>query len=158
VSDLCNDKGVDDHAAEAETNLGLLLFIPYRFMETAVMDALKAAGHDLPLSQARVFQRIAPGGSRLAELAEAAQLRKQTVGSIVDQLERAGYVRRCPDPDDARARRVTITTHGEKLVELSRPVVREVEAAWRAHLGPARSRQLVEALKALREVTDPFSR
>jgi DNA-binding MarR family transcriptional regulator len=40
-----------------------------------------------------VFQRIAPAGSRLAELAESAQVSKQTVGSIVDQLERAGYVR-----------------------------------------------------------------
>jgi DNA-binding MarR family transcriptional regulator len=103
-----------------------------------------------------VFQRIAPGGSRLAELAEAAQLPKQTVGSIVDQLERAGYVRRRPDPGDARARLVTITPRGHQLVEISLPVVREVEAAWRAHLGPVRSRQLEEALTALREITDPF--
>lgn len=147
-----------DDATDEEPNLGLLLFIPYRFMESAVMDALKAAGHDLPLNQARVFQRIAPGGSRLAELAEAAQLPKQTVGSIVDQLERAGYVRRCPDPDDARARLVTITQRGRQLVEISLPVVREVEAAWRVHLGPARTRQLKEALTTLREITDPFLR
>jgi DNA-binding MarR family transcriptional regulator len=42
-----------------------------------------------------VFQHIAPGGSRLAE---AAQVSTQTVGSIVDQLERAGYVERAPIP------------------------------------------------------------
>ena len=71
-----------------DLNLGLLLFIPYRFMESAVMAALKAAGHDLSLSQARVFQRISPEGSRPAELAEAAQISKQTLSSIVDQLER----------------------------------------------------------------------
>jgi DNA-binding MarR family transcriptional regulator len=73
------------------------------------MAALKARGHDIPLSQARVFQRIAPEGSRLGGLVEAAQVSKQTVGSIVDQLERAGYVRRIPDPSDARARLVTVT-------------------------------------------------
>ena len=139
-------------------NLGLLLFIPYRFMESAVLATLKAHGHDLPLNQARVFQRIAPGGSRLAELAEAAQLSKQTVGSIVDQLEQAGYVRRVADPRDARARLVTLTAKGHELVELSVPVVREIEARWEAHLGRTRTRQLREALTALLEITDPYAR
>jgi DNA-binding MarR family transcriptional regulator len=141
-----------------DLNLGLLLFIPYRFMESAVLAELKAHGHDLPLNQARVFQRIAPAGSRLAELAEAAEVSKQTVGSIVDQLERAGYVRRVPDPRDARARLVTLTAKGHELVEISLPVVRGIEAAWAAHLGRARSRQLRQALAALREITDPYAR
>lgn len=136
-------------------NLGLLLFIPYRAMETAVLRALSAAGHDLPLNQARVFQRIAPQGSRLAELAAASQLPKQTVGSIVDQLERSGYVRRSVDPSDARARLVAITPRGEELIQIGRPVVREIEARWLEHLGPEHSRHLREALVALREITDP---
>lgn len=147
-----------DDTKDTEPNLGLLMFIPYRFMESAVMEALRAHGHDLPLSQARVFQRIAVSGSRLADLAQAAQLPKQTVGSIVDQLERAGYVRRVPDPDDARARRVTITSRGRQLVEISIPVVREVEATWRAHLGATRTRQLQESLTELRQITDPYLR
>ncbi|CAL9328920.1 MarR family winged helix-turn-helix transcriptional regulator [Streptomyces sp. enrichment culture] len=138
-----------------ELNLGLLMFIPYRFMESAVMVALKSAGHDISLSQARVFQRIAPQGSRLAELAEASQVSKQTIGSIVDQLERAGYVRRVPDPRDARARLVTITARGHELIELSLPVVRDIQGKWTAHLGPERTRQLRQALESLREITDP---
>lgn len=145
---------MNDATDAAEPNLGLLLFIPYRFMESAVLAALKAEGHDLPLNQARVFQRIAPGGSRLAGLAAAAQLPKQTVGSIINRLEGAGYVKRVRDPEDARARLVTITPLGRQLVEISLPVVRETEAMWRTHLGPARARQLKEALLALREITD----
>ncbi|WP_408667091.1 MarR family winged helix-turn-helix transcriptional regulator [Jatrophihabitans sp.] len=133
------------------------MFIPYRYLESAVMAALKSHGHDIPLNQARVFQRIGPGGTRLADLAEAAQISKQTLGSIVDQLERAGYVERIADPTDARARLVTMTTRGRELVELSAPVVRAVEASWEAHLGKTRSRQLRQALIALREITDPYS-
>lgn len=147
------DHMTDDDADEL--NLGLLMFIPYRFMESAVMAALKFAGHDISLTQARVFQRIAPEGSRLAELAEASQVSKQTIGSIVDQLERAGYVRRVPDPRDARARLVTVTTRGHELIELSRPVVRDIQKQWTTHLGPVRTRQLRQALKMLREITDP---
>jgi DNA-binding MarR family transcriptional regulator len=138
------------------TNLGLLLFIPYRYLESAVLADLKAHGHDLPLNQARVFQRISPTGSRLVDLAAAAQLTKQTVGSIVNQLERAGYVERIRDPGDARVRLVTITATGRELVELSVPVVREIEARWEQHLGRARARELRRALADLRTLTDPF--
>ncbi len=137
-------------------NLGLLLFIPYRAMESAVLDELRDHGHELTIAQARVFQRIAPDGSRPGELAEATQLSKQTLGSILDQLEGAGYVVRVPDPSDGRARLVTITSKGRELVELSLPVVRAIEDSWTRHLGPARTRQLREALVELQRITDPF--
>jgi len=137
-------------------NLGVLMFLPYRAMETAVLAALAEHGHELTISQARVFQRISPDGSRPSELAAATQLSKQTLGSILDQLEQRGYVARGADPADARARLVRITDRGQELVELSLPVVREMEAAWVGHLGPERARALREALESLREVTDPF--
>ncbi len=142
---------------EPDLNLGLLLFIPYRAMEKAVMDALAQAGFDdITPAQARVFQRIAKDGSRLTELAEAAQVTKQTVGFLVDQLQRAGYVERVPDPRDGRARLVRVAERGTAAVRASVPVVAQVEAQWTAHLGEARTAQLREALTALREITDPF--
>lgn len=141
----------------SQPNLGVLLFIPFRFMEQAVLDELKAHGHDIPLNQARVFERIGPQGSRLIDLARAAQVSKQTVGTIVDQLQQAGYVERRPDPLDGRSRLVVLTDRGRRLVELTTPVVQRIEAAWDAHLGKHRARQLREALTALREITDPFS-
>lgn len=139
-----------------ELNLGLLLFIPYRAMETAVVAELARHGHRLSIAQARVFQRIGPDGIRPSELAETTQLTKQTLGSILDQLEKAGYVARTPDPADGRARVVTITDRGHELVVLSLPVVEEMERAWTEHLGPERTQQLREALVDLREITDPF--
>lgn len=126
----------------SDLNLGLLLFLPYRAMESAVLTELRKHGHDLPISQARVFQRISPAGTRMADLAVAAQVGKQTLTSIVDQLESRGYVRRIPDPADARARIVTITERGQELVELSRPVVERVEAHWTRELGAKRAREL----------------
>ena len=148
-----------DESDESDAlNLGLLLFIPYRFMESAVLAALREHGHDLPLNQARVFQRIDPQGSRVGELAQAAQLSKQTVSSIVDELQGAGYVKRIIDPLDARGRLVTLTAKGQQLIELSRPVVREIEASWEAHLGRTRMRQLRRDLAALRQITDPYLR
>jgi DNA-binding MarR family transcriptional regulator len=139
-----------------ELNLGLLLFIPYRAMEKAVLDALAAAGYDMTVAQARVFQRIDQDGSRITDLAEAAVLTKQTVGFLVDQLERAGYVERTPDPRDGRARLVRVAARGAAAVQASMSVVAEVEARWTAHLGETRTAQLREALTMLREITDPY--
>ena len=141
---------------DQQPNLGVLLFIPLRFMEQAVLDELTAHGHDLPLNQARVFARIGPQGSRLVDLARAAQVSKQTIGTIVDQLQQAGYVQRRPDPIDGRSRLVVITDRGQQLIELTAPVVQRIEASWEAHLGKHRARQLREALIALRQITDPF--
>ena len=138
-------------------NTGLLLLIPYRAMESRVFRALAEAGFDdFTPAQARVMQRIGPDGTRLTELAEAAQVTKQTAGFLVDQLERAGYVRRTPDPSDARARLVRIAERGAAAQPVAAAVVAEVEAEWRAHLGDRRWAQLREALVRLREITDPY--
>jgi DNA-binding MarR family transcriptional regulator len=147
----------DDAGAAGALNLGLLLFIPYRAMESRVFAALAAAGFDdFTPAQARVMQRIGPDGTRLTDLAEAAQVTKQTASFLVDQLEKSGYVRRTPDPTDARARRVRIAERGAAAQPAAAAVVAEVEAEWRAHLGERRWAQLREALTRLREITDPY--
>jgi len=141
-----------------ELNIGLLLFIPYRAMENRVFQKLAAAGYrDFTPAQARVFQRIGPNGTRLTELAEAAQITKQTAGFLVDQLERAGYVRRVPDPTDARARLVCIADRGAAAIPVANAVVADVEAEWTAHLGVKRMAELRRSLTRLREITDPYA-
>jgi DNA-binding MarR family transcriptional regulator len=140
-----------------ELNTGLLLFIAHRAMENRIFAALAQAGFDdFTLAQARVMQRIGPDGTRLTQLADAAQVTKQTAGHLVDQLERTGYVRRTPDPTDARARLVRLAERGIAAQPVAAAVLAEVEDEWRAHLGGRRWRQLREALTSLREITDPY--
>lgn len=141
-----------------ELNLGLLLFIPYRSMENRVFDALRASGFDdFTPAQARLFQRVDEGGTRLTALAERAQVTKQTAGFLVDQLERAGYVERVADPRDARARLITIAPRGRAAVVRAAEVVAETEADWAAHLGEETMATLRTALTRLREITDPYA-
>ena len=146
-----------DAADSEELPLGVLLFIPYRAMEAATMDGLARAGYtDMTVAQARIAARIDPGGSRITQLAAAAQVTKQTAGFLVEQLERAGYVERVPDPTDGRARLVRIAARGSAAREHILPALAEVEAQWLAHLGRGRMAQLRETLTMLREITDPF--
>jgi len=68
-------------------NTGLLLFYPYRALESRVLAALATAGFEITVAQARLLQRVAPGGSRLTDLAAQAQVTKQTAGALVDELQ-----------------------------------------------------------------------
>src|ERR1700722_6183275 len=142
---------------QEELNLGLLCYIASRAMETRVLDALSAAGFDdITTAQGRVFARIGPEGTRVTELAEQAQITKQTAGFLVDQLERAGYVRRVPDLADARARLVQIAPRGQAAVAVARATETQGEAEWTRHLGPQAGGQRRRALTRLREITDPY--
>jgi DNA-binding MarR family transcriptional regulator len=142
---------------EPGINFGVLLFIPYRHMENQILQAMKDAGfEDVTLAQARVFQRIAPDGSRLTDLAEQAQMTKQSAAGLVDELERMRYVRRVPDPNDRRARLIQIDKRGRQAADAAQTAHDAIAAQWRSHLGARRFGQLREALEDLREITDPF--
>lgn len=139
-----------------DPSLGVLLFIPYRHLEQRILEAVREAGYPLTLAQARMAQRINDDGSRLTQLAEAAQVTKPTAGYLIDQLEKDGYVQRVADPSDARARLIQFTPKGHEVIAVARVVQNRIEEQWREHLGERQSRALVEALLALRSITDPY--
>jgi DNA-binding MarR family transcriptional regulator len=141
-----------------EPSLGVLVFIAGRAMESRVLEAIHATGHpDITLAQARVAARIGPHGTRLTDLAQQAQIAKQTATALVDRLEQGGYVERVVDPTDARSRLVRIAGRGRELLPIARAEEAKVEAEWASHLGERRMRQLREALTMLREICDPYA-
>ncbi len=81
----------------AELHPAVLMFVAQRHVEQRVMAAVVAAGFDdLTLPQGRVAARIGEEGTRLTELAEQAQITKQSAGFLIDQLEKAGTSSACP--------------------------------------------------------------
>ena len=123
-----------------------------------VITAVEEDGfHDITLAQARLAAQIAEDGSRLTDLAERAQITKQSAGFLVDQLEKAGYVQRVPDPSDARARLIKFAERGYAVQRRARKEEQVVLAEWQRHLGPRRMAALQDALTALREITDPYA-
>ncbi|MGW6935407.1 MarR family winged helix-turn-helix transcriptional regulator [Lentzea sp. NPDC054927] len=137
-------------------NIGLLLFIPNRYVENRMLAAVVNAGFEVTQAQARVLMRVGPDGTRLTELAEAAQVTKQTAGFLVDQLEQAGYLERVPDPSDGRARLVRVTEKAMAAVPIANEEMARMEAEWEQHIGKRRMTQLREALEMLGEITDPY--
>ena len=152
------DGAENDMDEEQPVDLGVALFIPYRYMEDRIFRAIRDAGFDdWTLAQVRVFQRLAPNGSRLTNLADQAQMSKQSAGVLVDQLERLGYVRRVPDPTDGRARLIVIEERGRRAAEVAKATSTEILAEWTAFLGTRNFTLLHQILDQLREITDPYA-
>jgi DNA-binding MarR family transcriptional regulator len=140
-----------------DPNLGVLLFVASRSLEQRAHDAIIAAGFtDITQAQARAAARIDPDGTRVSELAERAQITKQSAAFLVGQLEDAGYVERTPDPTDGRAQLVHLTAKAAGVVAAANTEVERTLAEWARHVGAPRLEELYRTLADLREITDPW--
>ena len=96
-----------------------------------------------------VFQHIQPEGSRLTDLAEQAQITKQSMGPLVNHLEACRYVERIPDPRDGRAKLARLTARGWALDDAAREIMSQTETEWAEKLGQERFAALKQTLKEL---------
>ena len=138
-------------------SLGVLMFVAHRAMEQRITAAMRAAGYtDATLAQGRVFARIGENGTRLGDLAEMAQVTKQTTSFLVDQLEKSGYVDRVADPSDGRARLVRISAKGRRAQAIAAREEAAIYREWEELLGAEDMARLTDIMGRLREVTDPY--
>ena len=135
---------------EGEQHIGVLLRgVWHRFLDE-LFERLTAEGFDdLRTTHSPVFQHIERGGTRIGVLAERAQMTNQSMGYLVDALERRGYVRRQPDPADRRAALVVITDRGRDQIAAARRLIADIEREWSDRIGEERMASLRQALEAL---------
>ncbi|HKA96427.1 MAG TPA: MarR family winged helix-turn-helix transcriptional regulator [Streptosporangiaceae bacterium] len=116
----------------------------------ALHERLPGAGFpDIRPPHCQVLRGIEPGGSRLTDLAAAAQMTKQSMGELVDHLEAAGYVERVPDREDARVKAIRLTPRGRHATRAIADIGTQIETEWASKIGRTRLEQLREALAAI---------
>jgi len=93
--------------------------------------------HDISITQCYAIEALVRGGAMtLGSLAGELMLDKSTTSRVVETLERKGYVKRSPHPEDARALQVVATARGRALHEsIATDLVGE-EARIIEHLSP----------------------
>jgi DNA-binding MarR family transcriptional regulator len=113
------------------------------------LQRVAAAGYpDIRPGHGCVFGGIDPeNGSRLTDLADSAMMTKQTVGEVVSDLEKRGYVERAPDPEDGRVKIIRLTTKGRDVYLTGWKLNRELEQEWAARFGEDRVAAVREALE-----------
>jgi DNA-binding MarR family transcriptional regulator len=98
-----------------------------------------------------VFGNIDEDGARLTELADRSKLTKQSVGEVVGDLERLGFVERVPDPRDGRAKIIRLTPHGVEAVAAAQEIFADIERRFAEQVGERRLAEFRETLARLRQ-------
>ena len=94
-----------------------------------------AARDQVGAAHIHITRHLAPGGSRLTDLAQSAGMSKQAMGDLVTQCEAWGLVTRSADAYDQRAKRVTFTPTGLQWLEAFRCAVAQAEAEFEQAVG-----------------------
>lgn len=79
-----------------------------------------------------LFRNLDLGGTRLTEIASRARMTKQAMAELVDKAEELGFVARQPDPGDGRAKIVTFTQAGHRLLDQQRKGIEAAEGRMAA--------------------------
>src|SRR5438874_13480550 len=120
-----------------DTPLGRLLQEAQRALADEWLQSMSERGYpDVKAGHAAVFMNIdRRAGTRLTELARRARMSKQGMMLVVDDLESRGYVRRVPDPEDARAKVVKLTARGRQCAAECRRAVQALDGQLRRGVG-----------------------
>ena len=102
-----------------------------RLMVDELIEGLRAAGYtDMTAAHHPVFESIDPEGTRLTTLAARTGMTHQSMGELVQMLERRGYLERKADPSDGRVSLVRLTAKGRRAVRQAVEEIARIEAAW----------------------------
>jgi DNA-binding MarR family transcriptional regulator len=115
-----------------------LFRIAYNLLSQDVFDHVSASGFaDLRPAHGNVLERLTfTDEARLSAMAAAAGMTAQSMGELVDDLERRGYVKRSEDPADRRAKLVRLTAKGRRSTAAAAEAVATAERRLRKKLGP----------------------
>jgi DNA-binding MarR family transcriptional regulator len=118
----------EKNITEENRTLGSLLRRPYQILQERVYGELAATGFpEIRPAHSSVFRHILPSGSRVTDLAEAAQMTKQSMAYLVESLKASGYVEIAPDPTDGRAKIARLTEKGRAAQQAALAISRKVE-------------------------------
>lgn len=76
----------------------------------------------------RLLAEAGPAGLRQRVLTPLMASDPNTIAALLDRMERAGWVRRTPDPADRRALVVTLTPPGQRRFEQAREIAQALQA------------------------------
>lgn len=137
--------------------LPLLLIGAFRSVIDQLHRDLADAGH----AEARpvhgfALQAIGSSGATVSELGPQLGVSKQAAAKTAASLERAGYIRREPDPNDRRSVRLHRTGRGDEMLALSAAFFERYRAGVAQALGPNRLAQLEDDLQHMAGSADDF--
>ena len=130
-------------------NFGFILNDVARLMRTTFDRRVKSLG--LTRSQWWVLNHLFRNdGVTQSELAEILEVKKATLGRLLDRMEQKGWIRREGHAGDRRAKRVFLTDEVEPAIKTMRAAASEVRRDALSGLSSVQQDQFVDALLAIK--------
>jgi DNA-binding MarR family transcriptional regulator len=115
--------------------------------------AARLAGLNLNASEINVLANLADGRNRsVGEIASDTATKPTTLTSVLDRLERRGYLTRDLDPADRRSFLVSLTADGRRAAAAARAAAADLERAALAGVSDADLAGFLAVTRALTEV------
>ena len=131
-------------------NLPSYLIALSRYIQSSVMQQLSENYQHQGLRMSfEPYISMIGEGCRLTELAERLEISKQSCNQTANQMEKAGYIQRVPDPLDGRGKVVVLTAQGKNLVSDGYKVITGITDAFEGHIGRKKLATLTELLVKL---------
>jgi DNA-binding MarR family transcriptional regulator len=140
---MATSPSIDTEIAEFS---GQLFFRLWRASHTRIAEALETIGITPALFALLNVLGVREGAIQ-QELGEAMGIDRSTMVSLIDELEAAGLAERRPHPKDRRAREISITPKGRRLLAQARQIARRTEDEVLGGLTAQERSQLLELLR-----------
>ena len=128
-------------------NTGRLLVAASRLFEENLLEIINSRGFpELRLTHLAVPRNMDIDGTRITDIARRAGMTKQSMSELVYMFERMKLVKRVPDPDDRRAKKIIFTARGRSLMAAIRDAVALAEEDLSRRIGKRAFIQLRVAL------------
>ncbi|MER5791139.1 MarR family winged helix-turn-helix transcriptional regulator [Streptomyces sp. NPDC001980] len=137
----------------AQPDLGVLAARILTSVQRELFTALAEQGFDdIAPRTGAVLAHLRADGIRASELARASGQHKQVIGTLIDDLERLGYVERRPDPADRRAKLICPTERGLLQMAAAAAIMRSIEEGHAKALGEQEYATFKAALRSVAEL------
>lgn len=135
-----------------QEHIGRLFLRAHRAFGQRAYRKLNERGHEgLSMMHTALLANLDVNGTRISTIAERADMTKQSMGQLVQDLEEKGYVERMPDPNDRRAVLVCFTDAGWQFLVDAHEVKLEIEAEYSAIVDEEAMAELRSALTQIIE-------
>lgn len=140
------------HSELNPDDLAILLTGSTRVVSDRLMDAVAAADIEgMRPSFGFAIRALAESDRSPGQLAELLGVTKQRATQLADEMEKAGFIERTPDPGDRRRTLLSLTEQGSAVRRAALGESRRIERELREKLGDRAVDGLRRSLRALLE-------
>jgi DNA-binding MarR family transcriptional regulator len=137
-------------AIENQDNILSLLLNAYYQIDSTLQQSLEKKGwQQFTHAQSMIFLNMAEGRLRIVDIARHMGLSKQAVHRTVNELVELGLIKLIPDPEDKRAKLLTLSSKGAIVTQDATLGLAKVEADIGRRLGSQQTILLKQLLKQL---------